>query len=95
MKLTVFLGAASAVALFAGAAAAESFEDMCLRVSGEWGSTGDVAAQCSCLAELAAGDQSLADEMTALGESASNDAETYEGASAAGKAAMDQCAVES
>ncbi|TNE58923.1 MAG: hypothetical protein EP340_03985 [Alphaproteobacteria bacterium] len=90
-----FLIAGIASMMIAGSASAESFEEMCLRVSDEWQSTGDVASQCSCLAEKAAADQSLADEITSLTETASNDSEAYEAGSDSVKAAFDECSVES
>lgn len=94
MKAGIFMTTTVAALAIAGAASAESFEDLCLRVSGEWGSTGDVASQCSCLAGLADADQSLAEELTALAESHSSDADAYDAASDGGKAALDQCSVE-
>ncbi|HOP19217.1 MAG TPA: hypothetical protein PLV61_12120 [Parvularculaceae bacterium] len=95
MKRIVLLAGLVAPMLFATSAGAESVEDMCLRVSAEWGSTGDVAAQCSCLADKASGDAALADELTALGNSKGSDAEAYDAASDGTKAALDACSVES
>lgn len=92
--LRIFFSIGAFSAAMIGPVWAESFEDMCLRVSAEWGSTGDVASQCSCLAGMAAADQGLADEITALAAVHKSDAEAYAAASDAGKAAFDQCAVE-
>ena len=94
MTIKSFVAVGAAALTLSGAAFAESFEEMCLRVSAEWGSTGDVAGQCSCLADAVAGDEGLAEELTTLAETHSSDAEAYEAASEPGKAALDSCSVE-
>jgi hypothetical protein len=94
MKKT--FAAATIVALSLGAtASAESFGDMCMRVSDEWGTEGDVAGQCECLAGRAAGDAALDAELRALGDSKSSDQEAYDAASDGAKAALDACSVNS
>lgn len=93
MKYAIAVFAAAAV--IASVAAAESIEDMCLRVSEEWGTGGDVASQCSCLADTAAGDSAVDAELRSLGDDYSNDEEAYEAASDATKAAFDACSVNS
>lgn len=95
MKRLIAVSAAVAVALAAGLAYAESIEDMCVRVSEEWGTAGDVAAQCSCLAVEAAGDPAVEAELRSLADNYSNDDEAYEGASDATKSAFDACSVNS
>lgn len=95
MKMSVFAAVAAMTVLAAGAAAAESIKDMCVRVSEEWGTQGDVAGQCSCLAELAAGDSALDGELRTLSDAYSNDEEAYEAASDGTKAAFDTCSVNS
>ncbi len=93
-KLTFGIAAASAMA-FASGASAESFGDMCLRVSEEWGTKGDVAAQCSCLSGKAAGNSAIDSELRDLADAYSNDQEAYDAASAETKAALDACSVNS
>lgn len=89
-------GLAAALALgLASAASAESFEDMCLRVSDEWGTKGDIAAQCSCLTEKAGGDRSIDNELRELADAFTNDQEAYDAASDGTKAALDACSVNS
>ena len=89
-------GALALAVLFAAPAAfAESAQDMCLRVSKDWGTQGDVAAQCSCLAGRAAGDAALDEELRALGGDYSNDQDAYDAASDGTKAAFDSCSVNS
>ncbi len=79
----------------ASMASAESFEDMCLRVSDEWGTQGDVAAQCSCLTEKADADWSINKELRELADAFPNDQEAYDAASDGTKAALDACSVNS
>lgn len=86
------IAALASAAFFGSVAYAESVEEMCIRVSGEWGSVGDVPTQCACLASVADEDQSIADELFELAETYSSDEEAYEGASDKVKAAFDQCA---
>ena len=95
MKVIVLASAVFALSFVAGAASAESIEDMCVRVSEDWGTEGDVAAQCACLAEEAAGDAAVESELRSLADNYSNDEEAYEGASDATKAAFDSCSVDS
>ncbi|MEZ5920020.1 MAG: hypothetical protein R3C60_01580 [Parvularculaceae bacterium] len=95
MKKLVFGAAIVSAAMFSTAAFSESVEEMCLRVSGEWGTEGDVAAQCSCLADKAAGDAALDAELRSLGEKFTNDNEAYEASSDDTKAAFDACSVNS
>jgi hypothetical protein len=76
-------------------ASAESFNDLCKRVSAEWGTQGDVAGQCSCLSEKTAADSALDAEMRRLAESFSSDADAYDAASSSAKAAFDACSVNS
>jgi hypothetical protein len=93
--MRLMAASAAAVALAAGSIAfAEDFESLCLSVSEDWATEGDVAGQCSCLAGKAAADPALDAELRRLAESASSDEEAYESASAAAKAAMDACAVD-
>ncbi|MEL7030138.1 MAG: hypothetical protein AAGL49_13245, partial [Pseudomonadota bacterium] len=94
MKATPFALLAAAMVMGASAHAAD-LEKECLEVSEMWGSTGDVAAQCACIVEQVGGDATLTEEMMGFRDAYSNDAEAYEGASDAAKAAMDACAVES
>jgi len=94
MKAGMFALSFVVACCVSGVASAESFEELCLRVSDEWGSTGDVAAQCSCLAEMTAADASLDEELTTLAEIHTSDADAYDSASDEGKAALDACAVE-
>jgi hypothetical protein len=75
-------------------AAAETFEEMCLRVSEEWGTEGDVASQCSCLDEKSAGDSAVRDELTRLADTMSSDAEAYEAGSDEVKSLFDACSVD-
>ncbi len=95
MRKAVVSVAAAALAGLATPAFAESVEEMCLRVSEEWGTQGDVAAQCSCLAGEAAGDSALESELRTLGDKYSSDQEAYDAASAGTKAAFDACSVNS
>ena len=89
-------GFAAAFALgMASAASAESFEDMCLRVSEEWGTQGDVGAQCSCLTAKAGADGSIDKELRELADAFTSDQEAYDAASEATKAALDACSVNS
>jgi len=88
-------GAALASLGFATSAGAESFEDMCHRVSAEWGTQGDVGAQCACLADKAAADSAVDSELRSLADSYSSDQEAYDAASAGAKAALDACSVNS
>lgn len=78
-------------AAFAGAG---DIEPICLDVSEEWGTEGDVAAQCACLGDLADQDASLDAELHKLVETASSDEDAYEQASPAAKAALDACSVD-
>lgn len=78
----------------ASATAASSLERECIDVSHQWGSTGDVEAQCSCIADAVAGDDALTAEFLAFDENYSSDAEAYENASAAAKDVMDKCEVD-
>ncbi|MFN3958772.1 MAG: hypothetical protein ACK4NP_02535 [Parvularculaceae bacterium] len=90
-----FAVAAGALALVAGSfAAASEFEALCLSVSEDWATEGDVAGQCSCLAAKASANPALDAELRRLAETASSDEEAYEMASAAAKAAMDACSVD-
>ncbi|OFX00656.1 MAG: hypothetical protein A3E78_08275 [Alphaproteobacteria bacterium RIFCSPHIGHO2_12_FULL_63_12] len=95
MKKAVSGAIALCVLLASSAAFAESTEEMCLRVSGEWGTQGDVASQCSCLADKAANDAALDGELRALGDNYANDQEAYDAASDGTKAAFDSCSVNS
>lgn len=95
MKRLAFAAAVLAAAIAGTAAHAESTEEMCLRVSDEWGTQGDVAGQCSCLADKAASDSALDSELRSLADNYSNDDEAYEAASAGTKAAFDACSVNS
>ena len=81
--------------LFSTPVLASDVEAECLAVSEAWGSTGDVAEQCSCIAAAAEGDDDLIAEFMEFGSTYSSDVEAYEGASDAAKAAMDSCSVES
>jgi hypothetical protein len=92
--MKAIIAASFAAAILVGVANAESFEDMCVRVSGEWGTGGDVAGQCSCLAEQAADNSQLEAEIRALGEAHSSDAEAYEAGGEDVKAAFDHCSVD-
>lgn len=92
LKLLPF--AAAALALGIGSiASAEGFEAMCMRVSDEWATQGDVVAQCACLADRASGDPALDEELRELGDTMSSDQEAYDAASDATKAALDACSV--
>jgi len=93
MKSPVF--AIAGLVLAAGAALAADLEQECLEVSALWGSTGDIAAQCTCIVDEVGGDAALTEELMGFRDAYANDAEAYEGASAAAKAVMDACAVES
>lgn len=93
MKRIAVIAAAFAVAAGSIAFASE-FEALCLSVSEDWATEGDVASQCSCLAAKAAANPALDAELRRLAETASSDEEAYEMASAATKAAMDACAVD-
>lgn len=95
MKRLLIGAAALAAAGVGNTALAESVEDMCLRVSEEWGTQGDVGAQCSCLASKASGDSALAGELRALGDNYSSDQEAYDASSVGTKAAFDACSVNS
>lgn len=95
MKRLLISAAVLAAAGLGSAAFAESFEDMCLRVSEEWGTQGDVGAQCSCLAGKAAGDSSVDSELRSLADAYSSDQEAYDAASDGTKAALDACSVNS
>ena len=95
MKKLAFSALALGAFFLSTAAGAESVEEMCVRVSEEWGTQGDVAAQCSCLADAAAGDSALESELYALGDKFSNDQEAYDGSSDSAKAAFDSCSVNS
>lgn len=86
---------AAAFMASSGVAMAESVEAMCVRVSNEWGTVGDILSQCSCLADRAAGDAALEKELRSLGDDYSSDDEAYDGASAKAKAAFDACSVNS
>ncbi|NWG91838.1 MAG: hypothetical protein HXY21_04935 [Parvularculaceae bacterium] len=93
---SLLIGAAALGAAGVGAATlAESFEDMCMRVSDEWGTQGDVAGQCACLAAKAAGDPALDSELRSLADAYSSDQEAYDAASDGTKAALDACSVNS
>ena len=84
-----------AIVMMTSPALAGDVEAECLAASAEWGSTGDVATQCSCIADSAAGDAALAAEFMGFRSLYTNDAEAYEGASDGAKSVMDSCAVES
>lgn len=89
-------GALALTILLASTAAyAESTEEMCVRVSKEWGTQGDVAGQCSCLAGKAAEDAAIDEELRSLGDNYSSDQEAYDSASDGTKAAFDSCSVNS
>lgn len=89
------IAAAAALALATGTiASAADFEALCLSVSEDWATEGDVSGQCSCLAEKTKGDPALDAELRRLAETASSDEDAYDQASAAAKAAMDACAVD-
>lgn len=92
-KLAFFVAALGMTA--ATAASAESFEDMCLRIPDDWGTQGDVEAQCSCLAGRAASDLALDGELRNLADAYSSDQEAYDAASDGTKAALDACSVNS
>ena len=95
MKKVALVAFAATLVLAAPAAFAGSFEDTCLSVSEEWGTSGDVPAQCSCLAELAGEDPALEEELMSLADNYSNDADAYDAGSAAAKEAFDSCSVDS
>lgn len=95
MKGLLLSAAVILPALFTTNASAESFNDLCLRISAEWGTTGDVTSQCSCLAGLASGDAALEEELTMLANTKSSDEEAYDAGSDAAKAALDSCSVDS
>ena len=95
MRELAFGAAALATMFFAGAASAESLEEMCARVSEEWATQGDIASQCSCLADKAAGDSSIDSELRRLADAYSNDQEAYDAADDGTKAALDACSVNS
>ncbi len=97
MKKFAFIVSGAALGglmMMASPAFAETVEEMCLRVSEEWGSTGDVPAQCSCLGQEAAANADIEKEIWAISETASNDSEAYDQSSDALKAILDKCAVE-
>lgn len=87
-------GMSAAVLLIAANAIASELEAECLAASEEWGSTGDVEAQCSCIANAVADDEALYSEFMAFRHNYSNDSEAYDGASESAKTVMDQCSVE-
>jgi hypothetical protein len=62
-------------------------------VSDEWGTQGDVAAQCSCLTEKAGNDGSIDKELRELADVFTNDQEAYDAAGDETKAALDACSV--
>jgi hypothetical protein len=95
MKRLLISAASLGTAGMGSAAFAESFEDMCLRVSQAWGTQGDVAGQCACLAGKAAGDSALDSELRSLANVYSSDQEAYDAASDGAKAALDACSVNS
>ncbi len=95
MRKLVFGATALVVMSAAGGALAESFEDICLRVSDEWGTSGDVGAQCSCLADKTGSDPALDAELRSLADAHSSDQEAYDAASDGAKAALDACSVDS
>lgn len=95
MKTSIFMFAATTILAIAPAAYAESFGDMCRRVSEEWGTQGDIGAQCGCLADKAAGDASIESELRSLADDYVSDQEAYDAASAETKAALDACSVNS
>lgn len=88
--VTLLACAAMTAPAFAG-----DVESECNAASEEWGSTGDTAAQCSCIAEAAEGDDDLVAEFLEFRSKYSSDVEAYEGASDAAKEVMDKCSVES
>lgn len=94
MNLKPFGALAAAACMMTTPAFAESFEDMCLRVSADWGTKGDVASQCSCLDAKTSGKSALRDEMTMLAETQASDADAYEAGSADVKAVFDACSVD-
>lgn len=90
------LGAAALSAMPLGAVAnAESFGEMCLRISGEWGTQGDVSSQCDCLAEKAAADEAIGGDLRNLAEAHESDQEANDAAYDNAKAALDSCSVNS
>lgn len=95
MKKLAFGLTAFCMIAAAPAARAESFEDMCLRVSEEWGTQGDVATQCACLAGKATDDSAIDSELRTLADTHSNDEDAYDAASDGTKAALDACSVNS
>lgn len=95
MRVAIITIAALSPLVLAPAANAESFGEMCQRVSDEWGTAGDVDAQCACLADKADSDGALKDELTSLADAYSSDQEAYDAASDGTKAALDSCSVNS
>jgi hypothetical protein len=95
MKRIFVIGAFFGAMGLVGGAYAGSFEDTCLQVSADWGTQGDVPAQCSCLAELTDADSALEEELMSLAENYSSDADAYEAGSASAKEAFDSCSVDS
>lgn len=91
MKTQILGVLAFAVSLGFGGAQAESFQEMCVRVSTDWGSAGDLDSQCECLAAEVAGDDALTEEFWAFEDNFSNDTDAYEGSSDGAKAALDSC----
>lgn len=95
MRITVIAVAALSPWIIVPAAKAESFGETCQRVSDEWGTTGDVDAQCACLADKAESNGALKEELTSLADAYSSDQEAYDAASDGAKAALDSCSVNS
>ena len=95
MRELAFGAAMLATTIIAAAANAESFEDMCVRVSEEWATQGDIASQCACLADKATADSSVDSDLRSLADVYSNDQEAYDAASDGAKAALDACSVNS
>ncbi len=94
MRKSIVWFAASLTLTGAALAGDSDMEAICLEVSEEWGTEGDVAAQCACLGGLADKNPALDAELHKLVETASSDEEAYEQASPAAKAAMDACSVD-
>jgi hypothetical protein len=95
MRIAIIAIAGLSSLFLTPAANAESFGEMCQRVSDEWGTVGDIDAQCACLADKAAGDSAFNDELTSLADAYSSDQEAYDAASDSTKAALDACSVNS
>jgi hypothetical protein len=95
MRSAIIILAAVAPWFLAPPANAETFGEMCQRVSDEWGTAGDIDAQCACLGDKAESDSSLQEELMSLADNYSNDQDAYDAASDGAKAALDSCSVNS